>query len=89
MSEINERIKRCIIKVLELDMKPEEIADDAPLFAPIAGGGLELDSLAAIDIIVALGNEFSIQLDEVPEEAFATVDSLGAYVQTQIDGTGA
>jgi acyl carrier protein len=88
MSDFNERIKRCIIERLELGVKPVDIADDAPLFAPVVAGGMELDSLAAIEIIVALSTEFNLQLDEVPKEAFATIQSLGTYVQLQLSRGG-
>lgn len=83
MNDINERIKRCIIERLELDMRPSDIADDAPLFAPAVAGGIDLDSLAAIEIVLALGNEFNLQLDEVPRETFNSIQSLGAYIIAQ------
>jgi acyl carrier protein len=85
MSELHERIKRCIIERLELDVQPADIADDAQLFTPLQAGGLDLDSLAAIEIIVALGIEFNLQLDEVPREAFESITTLSAYVHGQLD----
>lgn len=84
MHPLNERIKRCIIDRLELGVEPGEIADDAPLFAPVVAGGMDLDSLAAIEIIVALSNEFNLQLDDVPREAFSSVNALGSYIELQL-----
>jgi acyl carrier protein len=84
MSAIEDRIKRCIIERLELEVEPQEIADDASLFAPVLAGGMELDSLAAIEIVVALSTEFDLQLDEVPKEAFENLQSLASYVQLKI-----
>jgi acyl carrier protein len=86
--EINERIKRCIIGRLELDLEPSKFDDDAPLFAPMAVGGMELDSLGAIEIVVALSVEFGLQLDEVPREAFSSVGTLAAYIQQQLELQG-
>lgn len=83
MSDVNERIKRCIIERLELEVQPSDIADDAPLFAPAVAGGMDIDSLAVIEIIVALSNEFNLQLDEVPRESFQSVEALGAFVRGQ------
>ena len=83
MSELHERIKRCIIERLELDMQTSEIDDDAPLFAPALAGGMDLDSLAAIEIVVALSNEFNLHLDEVPRESFESVRTLGDYITQQ------
>ena len=65
---------------LELAATPADIKDDAMLFAPSAAGGLELDSLAALEIVVGLSEEFDMSLDEVPREAFMSVASLADYV---------
>lgn len=83
-SDLCRRVKSCIIERLELPMKPEEFADDAPLFAPVVAGGLELDSLSSIEIVVGLSREFGLQLDEVPKEAFSSVRTLSRYLQTQL-----
>jgi acyl carrier protein len=85
MLELNERVKRCIIERLELQIEPSSISDEAPLFEPLTAGGIELDSLAAIEIVVALGVEFNLQLDEVPREAFASIKTLSDYVERQLE----
>jgi len=83
MSDINERIKRCIVERLELDVTASDIADDAPLFSQALPGGMDLDSLAAVEVVVALSMEFNLPLDEVPRESFKSVQSLGEFVVSQ------
>ena len=48
---------------------------------------MELDSLAAIEIVVGLSKEFGLQLDEMPREAFVNAAALGAYLETRIQAS--
>jgi acyl carrier protein len=84
-TDIAQRIKKTIVQCLELDIAPADIADDTQLFAPISAGGMELDSLAAIEIVVGIGHEFSLQLDEVPRETFRSVSTLAAFVSRSLE----
>lgn len=61
------------------------LVQEAELSKVEQGGGLyvspSLDSLALVNLIVALENEFDIQVDtENPDTAFANLDSLVAYL---------
>ena len=52
-------LKTKLIEWLQLeDMKPEDIIDDEPLFGD--GQGLGLDSLDAVEIVIAMKREFGI-----------------------------
>jgi acyl carrier protein len=82
-SEIRERIKKAIVACLELEIEPAAIGDDTGLFAPQEAGGL--DSLAAIEVVVALSNEFGISLDEVPRESVRTVTTLAEFIAARLD----
>ena len=42
-----------------------------------------MDSLATLEILVALSNEFSLTLDDVPHEVFRDLGTLTAYIDTQ------
>jgi acyl carrier protein len=75
--ELCARIKRLIAEVLALDIEPSWIGDDTPLF----GRGLELDSLDAIDLIICLEEEFSIQLSDDDAGLLATVNSIADGVE--------
>jgi len=78
-----QRIKRLLIDKLHLEgLTPESIGNDMPLF----GEGLGLDSVDALELVVALEKEFSlrIQSHEVGREAFASVAALAAYVEGRL-----
>lgn len=81
MEEIRRELKVLIIQTLNLaDRSPEQIDDDAPLF----GEGLGLDSLDALELVVALQHRFGVMLNVNAEDGkkiFASVQSLAEYVQ--------
>jgi acyl carrier protein len=80
MDSLVEEIRTLIVEVLELEgIAPADIEPDMPLF----GEGLELDSIDALEIGVALQKRFALTLDaEDPaiKEHFASVASLAALV---------
>lgn len=69
-----------IIDVLQLeDIEPQDIDAEAPLFA----GGLELDSIDALELGVAIQKRYGITLSANSEETrrhFASVRSLGILI---------
>ena len=74
------RIKRLIVDSLNLGgMKPEMIDDHAPLF----GDGLGLDSVDALELVVALEKEFGIKIksQEMGREVFSSVASLSQFIE--------
>jgi acyl carrier protein len=74
------RIKRLIVESLHLEgMKPEMIEDEAPLF----GEGLGLDSVDALELVVALEKEFGIKIksQEIGREVFSSVSSLSHFIE--------
>ena len=85
MTDIRRRIKKTITSCLELPVTPAEIDDEAILFAPALVGGLDLDSLSAVEIIVGLSREFELSLDEVPRGAFRDVSSLGEFIREALE----
>lgn len=80
--EIPNRIKRLIVDSLHLEgIQPEMIEDEAPLF----GEGLGLDSVDALELVVALEKEFGIKIksQEMGREAFASVASLSQFIEAR------
>lgn len=71
-------IKELIISSLKLDKKPEDIADDAPLF----GGGLGLDSIDALELAVAIERAYRVTIpdEKVGKQAFTSAAALADYV---------
>ncbi len=80
--ETRERLKRIIIEYLNLEgMTTDMIEDQAPLF----GDGLGLDSVDALELVVALEKEYGIRIEnpESSREAFTSVATLAAFVEQQ------
>jgi acyl carrier protein len=78
-SVFREQLKRLIIRTLNLEgVRPETIGDDQPLF----GQGLGLDSVDALELLVALEKEFGMSLEthEVDRSALASVASLARFI---------
>lgn len=72
--------KKKLIVWLQLEGKqPEDIKDDEALF----GTGLGLDSLDAVEIVIALKREYNIPQTAVDKnrEIFVTLASLSDFVQ--------
>lgn len=69
-----DRIRRLLIDKVQVPREPDEIDPDTPLF----GGGLALDSIDAVDLLVQLTEEFGIDIpsDEEGRVALRTVNSL-------------
>ena len=80
MDGLVDEIRTMIIDVLELEgIEPSDIGPDTPLF----GDGLELDSIDALEIGVALQKRYNLKLDAddpAIQEHFASVASLAALV---------
>lgn len=77
--ELSLRLKQIIVDSLHLEgTTPESIGDREPLF----GDGLGLDSVDALELVVALEKEYGIKIrsDEIDPEAFADVASLSRFV---------
>ncbi len=81
MSELEQEIKAMIVEELLLDdVRPEDIASDAPLFG---NSGLGLDSIDALELVRALDKRFGVRVraeDEQNKMIFASVKNLAAYV---------
>lgn len=77
--ELIPKVKQMIIDSLRIEgMSPDEIETDAPLF----GEGLGLDSIDALQLVVAMEKEFGVV---VPDAAtgttvFASVRSMAGYI---------
>lgn len=86
-SSLRENLKRLIVESLRLDgLTTDRIGDETPLF----GGDLGLDSVDALELVMALEKEYGIKIrsDEVDRNAFATVAALGNFVARNLNGNG-
>ena len=83
METLHHDIKALIIDVLNLeDITPEDIDTQAPLF----GDGLGLDSIDALELGLAIKNQYGIVLSSESEEtkkAFYSVENLDDLISSQ------
>lgn len=82
-----EEFKAFIVRTLNLEgVDPAAIADDDPLF----GDGLGLDSVDALELVVALEKRFGLKLrtEEIDPATFATAGALFTYVRARLAGGG-
>ncbi len=81
MQELELEVKCLIVESLMLeDVTVEQIDTDAPLFVE----GLGLDSIDALELAMALGRTYGVEIkagDERVKEVFHSVRSLTAFVQ--------
>lgn len=69
--ELKSTLKRQIVQYLNLlDVKPEDIKDDEPLF----GGELGLDSIDSLELVVLLEREYGIKINNPIEGRKILVD---------------
>jgi len=82
-ANLKRKLKEMLIERLKFeDMTPEDIDDDAPLFA----GGLGLDSIDALEIVVMLESEFGIKVknESAARDYFVSISTLAAYVEAKL-----
>ena len=81
-----EFLKEMIIDTLKLEeTSAEEIDDDAPLFKE----GLGLDSIDALELVVAIEKVFNVIIEDedVGKEAFGSIRILAGFIQKEFIGT--
>jgi len=79
-AELKRQIKSMLVENLMLQSTPDQIGDDQPLFGP---GGLGLDSVDALQIVVALDKNYGLK---IPDPATArkiiySVTSIAAAIE--------
>ena len=74
-----EELRSLIIKSLKLE---DILAADIDPAAPLFGSGLGLDSIDALELVVALEKTYGIRIpdEDVGKEAFASVNALADYI---------
>jgi len=77
--ELIQNIKQMIIESLRIEgMSPDEIETDSALF----GEGLGLDSIDALQLVVAMEKQFGIVVPDAAtgSKVFASVRSMADYI---------
>jgi len=73
------KVKQLIIDSLRIEgMSPDDIESDAPLF----GEGLGLDSIDALQLVVAMEKEFGVVVPDAATgtKVFVSVRSMANYI---------
>jgi acyl carrier protein len=76
---LREEIKEMMVENLMLKVSKEEIADDLPLFGP---GGLGLDSIDALELVVSLEKKFGVTVpnSEVAKQVLVSVNTIHDHI---------
>jgi acyl carrier protein len=81
--DLRTKLKELLIERLKFeDMSPADIGDDEPLFA----GGLGLDSIDALEIVVMLEGEFGIKVknETSARDHFRSIATLADFVEARL-----
>jgi acyl carrier protein len=83
--ELKTEIKNFLVEDLMLQITPQEIGDDQPLFGP---GSLGLDSVDALQLVVALDKRYGIKIPDaaVARKTMHTVATLAAAIEAHQAG---
>jgi acyl carrier protein len=79
--DLRQQLKELLITTLRLEgIKPEDVDDRAPLFAP--DNALGLDSLCALELLSAIEFTFKVRFanDGSARQHFESIASLAAYI---------
>ena len=80
------RLKTLMVATLKLDgIRPEDIPDDEPL---IGSPRLGLDSIDALELVLAVEKEFGVKIgsSEESRQALGTINTLVAYLRAHAAG---
>ncbi|MDE3098294.1 MAG: acyl carrier protein [Verrucomicrobiota bacterium] len=77
---LNSQIKEMLVENLMLQTTAAEIGDDQPLFGP---GSLGLDSVDALQIVVALEKNYGLKISnpQAAKKALQTVNAIAAAIR--------
>lgn len=78
-TDLKARIRQMLVENLMLQIQPNDITDELPLF----GEGLGLDSVDALQIVVALDKNFGLKIKdaEMAKGVLRNVNSIAAAIK--------
>ena len=79
-NQLKADLKKLLVENLMLQQQPQDIADDIALFGP---GGLGLDSVDALQLVVALEKNYGLKIADpaAAKDILANVNSIAAAIQ--------
>lgn len=80
MSNTTQKLKELLVTRLKLNMEVDEIKENTQLFG---AGGLGLDSIDVLELIVAIKKEFGVEImdREIAEKVFTSVGAIVKYIE--------
>ncbi len=77
-------VKQLLTTGLRLQVAPDDIPDDAPIF----GDSLGLDSIDALELVVLVEDRFHVAIpdEDVGRRAFASVNALVDFILAERPG---
>ena len=81
--ELYDSVKKMIVKAVRLKISPESIENNQPLF----GGGVGLDSLDALELVVALEKEFGVRIPDssVGKKVLVSVETMVNFIEEKMN----
>jgi acyl carrier protein len=76
-----EAVKAVVVETLSIEDRADSLTPDAALLGAVP----ELDSMAVLELVLALETRFDLEIDgeDVTAELFETLASLTEYVESQ------
>ena len=77
--ELERELAQLVVEALNLDVRPEDVAADAPLY----GEGLGLDSIDILEVALVVSKKYGFQLrsdDENNVKIFTSLSTLAAHI---------
>jgi len=79
--QLVDRVKHLLVDRLDTVVEAGMIADDEPLF----GRGLELDSIDTLELVVAVQEEFGVEVTDDNVEALLSVSHLTDHIAARLE----
>ena len=82
MNQLDEMIAELKVKIIStlglMDVKPEDIEDDAQL----VGGDIGIDSIDVLELVMMIEKDYGIKIEskELGAKVFASVRALSTYI---------
>ncbi len=77
-----DNLKTLLVEGLRLEMQPHDIGDTTAIFGE---GGLGLDSIDALELVVLVEDQFGVSIpdEEAGRRAFESVSVLADYIRAE------